>query len=175
MVPMAYLRGLRTVKDSVDDPYINDFLRKAVYEEIIPTLDLPKEELVEFADAVIERFQNPYIRHELISIALNSVSKFKVRVLPSLLEYKKLNQKLPVKLTDSLAALILFYKGEYGGKTIPLADTKEVIEFMKHAWGRTDTREVVSLILSNKNFWDMDLTEIDGLTDSVIQSMERFK
>jgi tagaturonate reductase len=173
IVPIAYLRGLRTVKECVEDFYMSDFLRKAVYEEIIPTLDLPKEELVKFADAVIERFQNPYIRHELISIALNSVSKFKVRVLPSLLRYHELNHKLPAKLTDSLAALILFYKGEFKGQPIPLSDTADVTDFMKNAWRNTDTREVVLSVLSNKSFWDMDLTQVEGLTDSIIESLPR--
>src|SRR6187551_3274411 len=80
LVPVAYLRGLRTVREAVEDKYAGDFVRKAIFGEIIPTLDLSKEELTQFANDVMERFQNPYIRHELMSIALNSISKFKVRV-----------------------------------------------------------------------------------------------
>jgi tagaturonate reductase len=171
MVPVAYLKGLRTVKDSVENSDVKDFLQKVVYEEIIPTLDLPKAELIEFADAVIERFQNPYIRHELISIALNSVSKFKVRVLPSLLKYIEINNRLPEKLTQSLAALILFYKGEFNGQPIPLADTKDVLDFMQDAWQKTSTSEVVTSILSNESFWETDLTKINGLVDKVTDSI----
>src|SRR5690606_23504470 len=79
MVPLAYLRGLRTVREAVEDPYIGDFLNKAIYDEIIPTLDLPQGELEKFAQDVVERFKNPFIKHELKDIALNSVSKFQVR------------------------------------------------------------------------------------------------
>jgi tagaturonate reductase len=168
MVPVAYLRGLRTVMESVEDDYMRSFLQQVIYEEIIPTLDLPREELVEFADAVIERFQNPFIRHELISIALNSVSKFKVRVLPSLVEYTEINHKLPEKLVQALAALILFYKGTYNGTAIPLADTQEVLDFMNDAWKENDLKVAVTKILAHQAFWDVDLTLMNGLTERVI-------
>ncbi|GAB3822003.1 hypothetical protein GCM10028895_25370 [Pontibacter rugosus] len=88
-MPVAYLHGLRTVREAVEDEQTGTFIREAIFQEIIPTLDLPAEELEQFANDVIERFQNPFIHHELISIALNSISKYKVRVLPSVLEYKK--------------------------------------------------------------------------------------
>ncbi len=114
-VPVAYLHGLRTVRESMEDKTVGEFIRKAVNDEIIPTLDLPKEELQQFANDVMERFLNPYIRHELMSIALNSISKYKVRVLPSLLKYIELKKQLPEKLVFSLAALIRFYKGEWRG------------------------------------------------------------
>ena len=119
LVPVAYLRGLRTVRESVEDEYAGEFIRNAIFEEIIPTLDLPADELHQFAQDVLERFQNPFIKHELKSIALNSISKFKVRVLPTIVEYKKRKGKLPVHLLYSLAALIRFYKGELNGEVLP--------------------------------------------------------
>ncbi|PSM57348.1 tagaturonate reductase, partial [Clostridium diolis] len=114
MVPVAYLYGLETVGEAVDHEVIGRYVHDVIYDEIIETLDLPHEELVEFADAIIERFQNPYVKHYLMSIALNSLSKYKTRDLPSLTEYLKRKGTLPKKLVFSLASLIEFYKGKRG-------------------------------------------------------------
>ncbi len=169
MVPVAYLRGLETVRESVEDPFVGEFIRKTITEEIIPTLDLPRKELDAFANAVIERFQNPYIRHEILSIALNSVSKFRVRVLPSLLAYVGRTGSLPQRLVYSLASLIRFYKGEWQGKTIPLNDDREVINFFGKAWmGSTP----VHSILSNADLWHTDLTKINGLEATVKKNID---
>ncbi len=172
LVPVAYLRGLRTVRESVEDKTTRAFLTQTIFEEIIPTLDLPQDELEEFANSVLERFANPYIRHELISISLNSISKFKVRVFPSFLEYVQGIGKLPVNIVESLAALILFYKGEYKGETIPLSDTDEVLDFMKLAWKDNDPYSAVPKILSNTKFWDHDLYMYKGLTELILKIME---
>ena len=110
MVPYAMLKGFETVKACVDDEEMSKFIRNCIFDEIIPTLDLPKEELIEYAEKVLERFVNPYIRHRLSSIALNSVSKFKVRVLPSILEYIKRKGCMPEYLLMAFASLIRFYK-----------------------------------------------------------------
>ncbi len=168
MVPVAYLKGIRTVKEAVDDIEIREFLTKTIYDEIIPTLNLSREELTEFADSVIERFENPYIRHELISISLNSISKFKVRVLPSFLEYIQLKNGLPANLTISLAALLQFYRGEYNNEEIPLNDSDAVLSFMTEVWKNNTLGEAVHQILSKTDFWGMDLSTIDGLEDSVV-------
>lgn len=152
MIPYALLSGIETVGDCMKDEKMSTFVKKCVYDEIIPTLDLPKEELTNYADNVFERFQNPYIRHMCSSIALNSVSKFKVRVLPSLLEYIKRMNKMPENLLLSFAKLIEFYKdGEPN-------DDEKVVEFMKN--------KPINEILANKDFWGEDLSfladEING-------------
>ena len=175
MVPIAYLNGLRTVRESIDDKTIGEFIRKTINDEIIPTLDLPKEELQQFANDVLERFQNPFIRHELMSIALNSISKWKVRVLPSILKYVELKKQLPEKLIFSLAALIRFYKGEWNGEPIALNDTPEVLSFFKKVWSGNDSTIVAHRVLSNKDFWDMDLTTISGLEDKVKSYLQKMK
>ena len=173
LVPVAYLAGFRTVMDSVNDPATGQFIRKAIFEEIIPTLDLPVNELKQFANDVIERFQNPSIRHELISIALNSISKFRVRVLPSILEYQKRKGSLPENLVFSLAALLRFYKGEWEGKEIPLNDSDDVLEFFKNAWENYENGEFVKKVLANESFWGEDLSKIDGLIKRVERDLER--
>ncbi len=173
LVPVAYLSGLRTVMDSVNDETTGRFIRKVIFDEIIPTLDLPNEELVQFANDVIERFQNPSIRHELLSIALNSVSKFKVRVLPSILEYNKRKGNLPPILVFSLAALIRFYKGEWNEEKIPLNDSDDVLDFFKDAWNNHDKKNFVKKVLSNESFWGEDLSKVDGLIGRVEGDLER--
>ena len=150
LVPYALLSGLDTVKSCIDDPTMNAHLRKCVFDEIVPTLDLPRDELLAYANSVIERFGNPYIKHYLSAISLNSVSKFKVRVLPSILEYIKRFGKMPETLLFAFAKLIDFYK------TDMTQDDAAVCEFMKSH----NTRE----ILSNANLWGQDLSH---LTDEV--------
>lgn len=144
LVPYALLSGFDTVKSCVDDEKMKEHIRKCVFDEIIPTLDLPKEELIDYANSVLVRFSNPYIKHYLSSIALNSVSKFKVRVLPSILEYIKRYGKMPNTLIFSFAKLIDFYRTDMTN------DSSEVVEFMKNA--------TLEEILKNESLWDTDLS-----------------
>lgn len=146
MVPYAMLSGLETVKDCIEDKKMNEFLTACLFEEIIPSLDMAKEELTAYAKDVLVRFSNPYIKHYLSSICLNSVSKFKVRVLPSILGYIKKYNKMPEHLLFSFAKLIEFYK-----KGTP-NDAPEVMEYMKNA--------TVAEILSNKELWGEDLSAL---------------
>ncbi len=148
MIPYAMLENLETVGDCMDDEKMSDFVKHCVYDEIIPTLDLPKEELLDYADNVFERFRNPFIRHLCASISLNSVSKFKVRVLPSLLEYIKRTGNKPAYLLTSFAKLIEFYKTDMTN------NDPKVCEFMKNA--------TVAEILANTNLWDEDLSFLAG-------------
>ena len=144
LVPYALLTGLDTVKSCMDDETMREHIRKCVFEEIIPTLDLPREELVDYAENVLTRFSNPYIKHYLSSIALNSVSKFKVRVLPSILEYNKRFGKLPETLTFAFAKLIDFYRTDMTN------DDPTIISFMKTA--------SVADILARTDYWGEDLS-----------------
>ena len=144
LVPYALLSGLDTVKSCMDDEVMREHIRKCVFEEIIPTLDLPRDELVDYASNVLIRFSNPYIKHYLSSIALNSVSKFKVRVLPSILEYNKRFGKLPETLTFAFAKLIEFYRTDMTN------DAPDVVEFMKTA--------SVKDILAKTEYWGTDLS-----------------
>ena len=144
LVPYALLSGFDTVKSCVDDEGMREHIRRCVFDEIIPTLDLPRDELVNYANSVLERFGNPYIKHYLSSIALNSVSKFKVRVLPSILEYIKRYGEVPRTLIFSFAKLIEFYKTDMTN------DDPAVCEFM-----RTHTARE---ILANKLLWGEDLS-----------------
>lgn len=168
MVPVAYLHGLRTVGEAMENPEISKFISDAIYNEIIPTLDLPIEELEQFAAEVLDRFRNPFIRHELISISLNSISKFKVRVLPSILEYHSRTGQFPENLIRSFADLIRFYKGYINVESIPLNDEQAVLAFFEKVWKNENTEEIIETVLSNEYLWGMDLSHIPGLKDQVV-------
>ena len=154
LVPYALLSGLDTVKSCLDDETMSTHLKKCVFDEIIPTLDLPKEELLSYANSVVERFSNPYIKHYLSAIALNSVSKFKVRVLPSILEYIKRYNKMPETLLFAFAKLLEFYKTDMTN------DDPDVCEFMK----THNTKEV----LANEAFWGQDLSFLADEVDKYV-------
>ncbi|SHK69208.1 tagaturonate reductase [Reichenbachiella agariperforans] len=171
MVPVAYLYGIEYVRESVEDEVFGEWIRQAIFEEICPTLDLPDEELRSFANDVLDRFRNPYLKHALMSISLNSVSKFKTRVLPSLLGYVERKGSLPVKLSISLAALIAFYRGEVAGKSIERNDDQAVINFADKVWSayndEASLTKVSSDFLGNQEFWGRDLNKIANLTNTV--------
>lgn len=172
LVPVSYLYGLETVGQSVDHEVIGEFIKGVIYDEIIPTLDLPEDELKYFAGAVLERFQNPFVKHYLMSIALNSMSKFETRDLPSLLEYINRKGELPKKLVFSLASLIEFYKGKRGEEEIKLADDADILDLYKTAWGSYDGTEeglkiVVTTVLGYEKNWKMDLNKVEGVTSAV--------
>ena len=148
LVPYALLEGFDTVKSCIDSPIMSEHIKKCVFDEIIPTLDLPEDELREYADNVLTRFANPYIKHYLSSTALNSVSKFKVRVLPSILEYIKRFNKMPDTLIFAFAKLIEFYRTDMTN------DDAGITEFMKTA--------TVAQILANTSLWDTDLSFLES-------------
>ncbi|HSJ69767.1 MAG TPA: tagaturonate reductase [Anditalea sp.] len=164
LVPVAYLEGLRTVREAVEDPETGKFIEDTIFSEIIPTLDLSEDELRQFANDVLDRFKNPFIRHELASIALNSVSKFKVRVLPSLLAYKNIKGEWPNNLTYSFASLIMFYNPEVG---CPINDDAAYCKYFEQVWSSGDTEQVVQQTLSKVEFWGEDLTQHAGLVEKV--------
>lgn len=144
MIPYALLSKIETVGECLKDEKMSKFVKECVFDEIIPTLDLPKDKLIDYANNVFERFSNPYIKHMCSSIALNSVSKFKVRVLPSITEYIKRKGEMPKRLLFSFARLIEFYKTDMPN------DDKDVMKFMKESDAKT--------ILSNEKLWGEDLS-----------------
>lgn len=171
MVPCSLLHGNKLVMETVNGDFTGKFVN-SVISEISETLDMDKNEITAYSEEVMDRFKNPFIKHALADIALNSVSKFKVRVLPSLLGYYKANQKLPVNLIFSLASLIRFYKGSWNGQSLPVKDGEDITTFFNGLWKSDDYEKIARLTLQNKNFWDEDLTEIPGLTKAITIALE---
>ncbi|WP_299780829.1 tagaturonate reductase [uncultured Formosa sp.] len=171
MVPFCLLSGKQTVKESVDDVFTGEFIENTVFNEIIPTLDMDKDELKQFGEDVFDRFRNPFVKHQLSSIALNSISKFKVRVLPSLLDYIKINDKLPIHLMFSFACLLRFYKGTWLGDTLPVNDDAEIVKTFEKAWALGNYEATAKFILENKLFWGEDLTRINNFTHTIVAAL----
>lgn len=171
MVPFSLLHGNKLVMETVNGDFTGKFVN-SVISEISETLDMDKNEITAYSEEVMDRFKNPFIKHALADIALNSVSKFKVRVLPSLLGYYKANKELPVNLTFSLASLIRFYKGTWNGQSLPVKDGEDIVLFFDGLWKSDDYEKIARLTLQNKSFWDQDLTEIPGLTKAITIALE---
>ncbi|QHQ62175.1 tagaturonate reductase [Anaerocolumna sedimenticola] len=180
----SFLAGNDYVKESMEDEDVKTFMTKTIFDEIIPTLSLPKEELITFAESVIERFENPYIKHALLSISLNSVSKWKARCLPSFQGYVSKYGKIPSHLTFSLAALLSFYRSEERGEnaligrrddeTYMIMDDEYVLDFfVKYA--KLPTREMVEAYLKDKSLFGDDIAKYRSLADIITLYMENIE
>ncbi|MBS1210848.1 MAG: uxaB [Proteobacteria bacterium] len=181
--------GLDTVQQMTEDQVVSKYLNRVMFEEIVPFVPLPEAERKSYAETIMERFANPHIRHELISIALNSVSKWQVRVLPTVKDYVAKYGKAPVGLSFSLAALLNFYHGkfnaagEFSGEraagAYPIRDNPEVLIAIDEAWRAwKDGDDVASLVhglLADVRLWGEDLNQVAGLTEQVARSLASIK
>ncbi|MCR5278951.1 MAG: tagaturonate reductase [Lachnospiraceae bacterium] len=177
----SYLAGNDIVLESMEDKTIYDFMHATVFDEVIPTLTLPRQDLLDFAEAVITRFRNPYVKHALLSISLNSVSKWKARCMPSFLEYIRLNGENPAHLTFSIAALMAFYTGDKisdgalighrDGSEYRIMDDAFVLEFFKDNSGKSSA-EFAKAVLSNTAFWGQDLAKEGNTLKMVTDYLE---
>ena len=164
--PVGYLSGLNTVKECCEDPEVGKFVHKVMYDELLPTLNLPKEELLQFAGDVVERFRNPFVKHFVTSIMLNSFPKFKTRDLPGLKTYLERKGELPKGLVLGLAGICTYYKGgKRGDDEIVPQDDEKIIGLLKDLWATGDVRKVASGVLADTFIWGEDLNAIPGLTD----------
>ena len=184
MVLGAYLAGFDYVGDCMADEDVRRQLDQSVFGEIVPTVHLPREQAESFARAVFERFENPFVKHALLSISLNSISKWRARVLPSLKDSLAATKKLPKWLTYSLAALLAFYRtsekgegcllGRRGESTYEIHDDAEKLAFLaEHAGGSTE--DYVCAVLEQESWWGEDLTKIPGLYDAVKDHLLRLE
>ena len=174
MVPVSLLFGNQLVMETVNGGFTGPFVDNVI-AEISETLPMDKNEITAYAEEVMDRFRNPFIKHALADIALNSISKFKVRVLPSLLGYYTTNKKLPTSLTFSLACLIQFYKGTWNNEALPVKDTPELVEAFKKAWELGNLESVVAAVLANSDFWDEDLNKVEGLSQALVHALNEIE
>ena len=165
LASVGYLSGLDTVKECVEDDVIGSFVRQVMFDELMPTLDLPKDELENFAQAVLERFQNPFVKHFVTSIMLNAFPKFKTRDIPGLKIYFQQNGELPDGLVLGLAAICTYYKGGMRNQDlIELKDDDEIIALLQSLWATDSTQKVAEGVLAAEFIWGEDLNLIPGLT-----------
>ena len=171
--PVGYLSGLDTVRECVEDPEVGKFVHKVMYEELLETLNLPKPELEAYAASVVERFVNPYVKHFVTSIMLNSFPKYKTRDLPGLKTYLERKGELPKGLVLGLAAIITYYKGgKRGDVEIVPNDDAAIIALLQELWASGDLRKVAEGVLAAEFIWGENLNEIPGLTDLITANLE---
>ena len=166
MSPIARLAGIDTVGQVMKDPDFYKFINDEMYQEIIPTVALPEQELNDYAEGVKERFENPYVNHELSSIALNSISKFQARLLPTFKRYFAKEKKLPLRITLALASYLKIYAGK---ADFAPEDTPEVLAEFKELRQKDN---YVQAALADEKLWGEDLTQIPGLIDLVKQDLQ---
>ena len=170
--PVAFLSGVNIVRDACNHPVIGKYVRKVQYDELMQTLNLPMDELQQFAADVLERFDNPYVEHQVTSIMLNSFPKYQTRDLPGLKIYLERKGELPKGLVLGLAAIITYYKGgkRADGADIVPNDDPKIMQLLTDLWATGDTRKVAEGVLGAKDLiWTEhgDLNQIPGLTDMV--------
>lgn len=172
IVPVSYLYGIDTVRETIEEEHLGRFAKEFIFDEVIPTIDLPREEMNEFASSVLDRYLNPYVRHELMSIALNSISKYKARILKTVHDYIARMNKLPTHALFSLAALINFYEGKRNNEVINLKDDQSYLDTFKKLYDKYhvdhDAAYLVHEVLKDESMWGEDLTDINGLEDLVL-------
>ena len=173
LVPVAFMAGIDTVGEAMDDPQLGQFVHQLLNEEVIPALSLPEDELTEFAESVIKRFKNPYIKHQLLSIALNSMTKWRTRLLPQLLVNAEKNGSAPELMSLALAAQFLLYSGIRDGEIIALSDEQEWLDFFSTQWAENTTAELVENALKNAAHWGTDLNTVPQLREKVTAYLEQ--
>ncbi|MFC0140729.1 tagaturonate reductase [Erwinia mallotivora] len=178
LVPVAFLAGLDTVGEAMADVQIADFVEDLLCQEIIPTLSLPAPELNLFADAVLNRFRNPFIHHQLQAIALNGMTKFRTRLLPQLLVSQQQQQKLPARLTFALASLLVFCRGQRDSGDYPLQDDPRWLQLFSTLWQQYDqhrltARQLVEQVLCDEAHWGVNLNDVPELAASVTANVQR--
>ena len=138
------------------------------------TLNLPMDELRHFAGDVLERFNNPYVDHQVTSIMLNSFPKFQARDLPGVKTYLERKGTLPSGLVFGLAAIIIYYKGgkRSDGTEITPNDDPKIMNLLKELWKTGDTQKVTDGVLSAEFIWGEDLHQVKGLADLVKKNLD---
>jgi tagaturonate reductase len=168
MVPVAFMAGIDTVGEAMDDEQLSQFVDQLLNNEVIPALTLPEEELKAFADSVVQRFKNPYIKHQLLSISLNSMTKWRTRLLPHLVVNAERNAAAPELMSMALAAQLLLYRGERNGENLALSDDQEWLDFFATQWQahsttQCSTSDLVAAVFSKEAHWGMDLNTVPQL------------
>lgn len=180
----AYLAGFDIVRDCMQDETVLGFMNKMLYDEVVPILPLDKDDCKQFAAAVQDRFNNPFVNHELMSISLNSTSKWRARNMPSFLEYVEANGALPPCLTMSFAAYIAFYSNDIQGLTdkglvckrpkgneYTVSDDAWVLEFY-NAHKDDAPEALVHAVMTNTQMWGQDLTAVPGFEAATVQNLK---
>ena len=176
--PVTYLSGVNIVRDACNHPVLSKYIHKVQFEELMETLNLPMDEFRKFASDVLERFNNPFVDHQVTSIMLNSFPKYETRDLPGVKTYLERKGELPKGLVFGLAAIITYYKGgtRADGAPIQPNDAPEIMQMLTDLWATGDTQKVAEGVLATENIWHENLNEtVPGLTALVKEYLDRIQ
>lgn len=172
MVPVALQLGCETVMDAFNTPEVEKYINKMVAEEVLPCIDEDPKELKAFAAKILERFYNPYLKHYLKDISLNSISKWETRDYPTVYDCCKKLDKDAKLTTFSFAALLVLYTGQSAAKNFTPNDTPEFIEFIQKTYNKNDIKGWVTGIVNNKEMWKENFSEVPQFIDEVSKDVE---
>ena len=177
LAPVAFLSGIDIVRDACQHPVVGAYVRRVMFDELMETLDLPRPELMQFAEDVLERFNNPFVDHQVTSIMLNSFSKFATRDLPGLKVYLQRKGRLPEGIVMGLAAILTYYKGGVRADGVAYSpnDLPEIISFMQELWAAGDIRKLAEQVLAADWIWHENLNEIPQLTDRLVYYLQAIR
>ena len=183
----AYLGGHDIVRKCMEDETVLGFMNKMLLDEIVPVLPLDQEDCRNFAAAVQDRFNNPFVNHELMSISLNSTAKWRARNMPSFLEYIEAKAELPTCLTMSFAAYIAFFSNDIqelneaglvcrrpAGNTYTCSDDRWALEFY-YAHKDDSVEDLVHAVMTNEQMWGQDLTAIAGFEAATVANVKKIR
>ena len=173
--PVTFLSGVNIVRDACEHPVLGKYIHKVQFEELMQTLDLPMEELQKFASDVLERFENPFVDHQVTSIMLNSFPKYETRDLPGVKIYLQRKGELPQGLVFGLAAIITYYKGGKRADGTPIVpnDDQKIMDKLTELWATGDTQKVAEGVLAFDYIWKEDLNKtVPGLTELVKKDLD---
>ncbi len=177
MVPLGILLGIESVREAMEHEALATFITELIFDEVIPSVkEIPRDELEAFARDVFDRFRNPNIHHRLLTIALNSASKVKERLLPSLHGYLAEKGELPERLVIAFAAFVRLYRGEWQGEPIALNDDPEMLTWFKTQWEEADSFDALAhRVLSNEALWESDLSALPGLASMLSEKLREIE
>ena len=175
--PVAFLAGVDIVRDACQHEVIGKFIHRVMFDELMETLNLPKAELQKFAEDVLERFNNPFVDHQVTSIMLNSFPKYATRDLPGLKEYLKRKGSLPEGLVLGLAAIMVYYRGgkRADGVEIIPNDAPEIMALLTQLWSEGSVENLVERVLGTTSIWGEDLNSIPLLAERVAYYIDKIQ
>lgn len=175
--PVAFLAGVDIVRDACQHEVIGKFIHRVMFDELMETLNLPKAELQKFAEDVLERFNNPFVDHQVTSIMLNSFPKYATRDLPGLKEYLKRKGSLPEGLVLGLAAIMVYYRGgkRADGVEIIPNDAPEIMALLSQLWSEGSVENLVERVLGTTSIWGEDLNSIPLLAERVAYYIDKIQ
>jgi tagaturonate reductase len=179
---VAFLSGIVSVKEAMDNPVVSKFVKKLMTNEIARAVpyDLPLEDALTFAGKVLDRFRNPSIEHHWINISLNYTSKLEMRIAQVLVRYVELYKSVPENMALGFAAYLVFmkavkleadvYYGNFNGTEYPIKDPKAGYFFEQ--WKNYPVAQLVKNVLSDSSLWNADLSALPGFAEKVTENVE---